>query len=196
MVPALECLLAEDVSRGCRILTIPAAGDESRSCSYRKRKEQCSAIHDELTFQIGSIGAVTWRLAPIESSYRCCFDHSATQTNFALVQNGRLARGYRPLRLAKREFEAITVNRTHDAFGVRLPISCLGGKTCSCDGGTSAIQAQFAGRQPVGLCSHGWSWPCTTHSVFESMSLRATNQASPEESFTPPMPTPLRCPSV
>ena len=46
--------------------------------------------------------------ALIELSERRRFDHSAAQTNFALVQHGRLPRGDRPLRLAEGEFEAIS----------------------------------------------------------------------------------------
>ena len=48
--------------------------------------------------------------ALIELSGRHRFDHSATQTNFALVQHGRLPRSYRPLRLAEGEFEAFAVD--------------------------------------------------------------------------------------
>ena len=48
--------------------------------------------------------------ALIELSGRRRFDHSATQTNFALVQHGRLPRCDRPLRLAEDEFEVFTVD--------------------------------------------------------------------------------------
>ena len=48
--------------------------------------------------------------ALIELSGRRRFDHSATQTNFALVQNGLLSGCDRPLWLAKGELEVFTVD--------------------------------------------------------------------------------------
>ena len=48
--------------------------------------------------------------APIELSGRHRFDHSATQTNFALVEHGRLPRCDSPLWLAKGELEVFTVD--------------------------------------------------------------------------------------
>ena len=48
--------------------------------------------------------------ALIELSGRRRFDHSATQTNFALVKHGRLPRCDSPLWLAKDELEVFTVD--------------------------------------------------------------------------------------
>src|SRR2546426_3587874 len=44
-------------------------------------------------------------------------------------------------------------------------------------GAAPATQLQSCALRVVD-CNHGWSWPCTTHKVLASRSLRATNQGS------------------
>ena len=106
-------------------------------------------------------------------------DHAAAQAHLAVVQHRRLARRDGPLGLRKSQREG-RIRRGWSGFErarrIGLPVARLGASAPA--GGALAADPAGVGGVQRPYCSQGWSWPCTTHSVLLSMSLRATNQGA------------------
>ena len=126
-------------------------------------------------------------------------DHAAAEADLAVVEHRRLARRHRPLRRVEVERKRSAATSSERARRVRLPVARL--RRAPVAGGRPAIQLASA----AATCrdsSHGWSWPCTTYSVFVAMSLRATNQGACSlppfrcrAPLSPPMPMPCAGPA-